>query len=170
MWVWCSAQSPVLICALCVCARAQDFGGGELPELPQINTADFLPAVRAQIERAERNARTHSRDANAAGLTSFSLAPLSISLIIGFLVSVGAFLYLVAIIAMKFLNMNLPGWSAIMVTMLFLGGTQLFTIGILGIYIGRIYNENKKRPNYIIESTSGFEGETSDEVRLSAYR
>lgn len=109
-----------------------------------------------------------------SGLTSFSLAPLSLSLIIGFLVSVGAFMYLVAIIVMKFLNMNLPGWSAIMVTMLFLGGTQLFTVGILGIYIGRIYNENKKRPNYIIESTSGFEEDRdedlTDDVRLRLYR
>lgn len=93
----------------------------------------------------------------AAGLTSFSLVPLSISLIIGFLVSVGAFAYLIAIVIMKFLNMNLPGWSAIMVTTLFLGGIQLFTIGILGIYIGRVYNENKKRPNYIIESIYGFD-------------
>ncbi|HAO92842.1 MAG: hypothetical protein A2X99_08970 [Deltaproteobacteria bacterium GWB2_55_19] len=109
-----------------------------------------------------------------SGLTSFSLAPLSLSLIIGFLVSVGAFMYLVAIIVMKFMDMNLPGWSAIMATMLFLGGTQLFTVGILGIYIGRIYNENKKRPNYIIESTSGFEqakdADLTDDMRLRLYR
>lgn len=94
-----------------------------------------------------------------AGLTSFSLAPLSMSLVIGFMVSFGAFLYLAAVIVMKFMGMNLPGWSAIMVTMLFLGGTELFTIGILGIYIGRIYNENKNRPSYIIESRLGFEEE-----------
>ncbi len=96
-----------------------------------------------------------------AGLVSFSLVPLSISLVIGFMVSFGAFLYLIAVIVMKFMGMNLPGWSAIMVTMLFLGGTELFTIGILGIYVGRIYNENKKRPNYIIESRLGFEDEAA---------
>lgn len=100
-----------------------------------------------------------------AGLTSFSIAPLSLSLVIGFLVSFGAFFYLVAVVIMKFLGMNLPGWSAIMVTMLFLGGTQLFTIGILGIYIGRIYEENKHRPNYIIESTSGFEDDAQAQRR-----
>ncbi|MDO8303079.1 MAG: hypothetical protein Q7T18_07550, partial [Sedimentisphaerales bacterium] len=49
-----------------------------------------------------------------------------------------------------------------MATMLFLGGTQLFTVGILGIYIGRIYNENKNRPNCTIESMSGFEADSTD--------
>lgn len=101
-----------------------------------------------------------------AGLTSFSTAPLSLSLVVGFMVSMGAFLFLVAVVVMKFLGWNLPGWSAIMATMLFLGGTQLFTIGILGIYIGRIYNENKQRPNYIIESTSGFDGEPAGEATV----
>ncbi|MFQ5736842.1 MAG: glycosyltransferase family 2 protein [Thermodesulfobacteriota bacterium] len=96
-----------------------------------------------------------------SGLTSFSTAPLTLSLVVGFIVSFGAFAYLVDVIIMKFLGRNLPGWSALMVTMLFLGGTQLFTIGIVGIYLGRIYNENKRRPNYIIESTSGFEDEAA---------
>ena len=97
-----------------------------------------------------------------SGLTSFSTAPLSLSLVVGFMVSSGAFLYLVAIIVMKFLGMNLPGWSAIMAIMLFLGGTQLFTVGILGIYIGRIYGENKHRPSCTIESMSGFEADATD--------
>ncbi|MBI5469355.1 MAG: glycosyltransferase family 2 protein [Deltaproteobacteria bacterium] len=92
-----------------------------------------------------------------SGLASFSTAPLSLALVIGFLVSIGAFFFLIDIVIEKFMGRNLPGWSAIMATMLFLGGTELFTIGILGIYVGRIYNENKRRPNYIIESTSGFE-------------
>lgn len=101
-----------------------------------------------------------------SGLTSFSTAPLSLSLVLGFFVSFGAFMYLVVIIASKFLGRNLPGWSAIMATMLFLGGTQLFTVGILGIYIGRIYNENKNRPNYIIESTSGFDADSLGRVSV----
>lgn len=90
-----------------------------------------------------------------SGLTSFSLAPLWMALVIGFIVSISAFVYLVIIVVTKFLGMNLPGWSAIMVTMLFLGGIQLFTIGIMGLYIGRIYNESKNRPNYIIQSSIG---------------
>ena len=92
-----------------------------------------------------------------SGVTSFSLVPLTISLVIGLLVSVGSFMYLVIVIIMRLLNMVLPGLSAIMAIILFLGGIQLFTIGILGLYIGRIYNESKNRPNYIIESMIGFE-------------
>lgn len=94
-----------------------------------------------------------------SGLTSFSLVPLYGALFIGFAVSTGAFLYLGWVIVMKYLGWNLPGWSAIMATMLFLGGTQLLTIGVLGIYLGKIHNEVKNRPNYIIESTQGFESD-----------
>jgi len=94
------------------------------------------------------------------GLTSFSSLPLYFALFMGFIVSFGAFVYLVYIIITRFfLGIHLPGWPAIMATMLFLGGTILFTIGVLGIYIGRIHHDVKNRPNYIIESTIGFEEE-----------
>ena len=96
-----------------------------------------------------------------SGLTSFSLLPLHVSLGLGFLVSLGAFVYLVAIVWMKYLGWNIPGWSAIMATMLFLGGTQLLTIGVLGLYLGRVFNDVKNRPNYIIESMIGFENSSS---------
>jgi glycosyltransferase involved in cell wall biosynthesis len=91
-----------------------------------------------------------------SGVTSFSLLPLHGALVLGFAVSIGAFLYLIAIFIMKYVGWNLPGWSAIMATLLFLGGTQLITIGVLGIYIGKIYEEAKARPNYIVESVVGF--------------
>jgi len=90
-----------------------------------------------------------------SGLASFSLLPLHAALLLGFAVSIGAFLYLVGVFIMKYLGWNLPGWSAIMATMLFLGGTQLITIGVLGIYVGKIYEEAKARPNYIVESLVG---------------
>ena len=48
-----------------------------------------------------------------------------------------------------------------MATMLFLGGTQLLTIGVLGLYLGRVFNDVKNRPNYIIESMIGFENSSS---------
>ena len=92
------------------------------------------------------------------GLTSFSSLPLYFALIVGFLVSSGAFAYLVYIVVSKvFLGMHLPGWPAVMVTMLFLGGTILFTIGVLGIYIGRIHDQIKERPRFIIRSMMGFD-------------
>lgn len=91
------------------------------------------------------------------GVTSFSETPLYFSLFLGFFVSIGAFIYLIKIIAERvFLGIHNPGWPAIMVTMLFLGGTILFMIGVLGIYLGKIHSAIKQRPSYIIESTIGF--------------
>ncbi len=68
-----------------------------------------------------------------------------------------SFICLIAVIVTKFLGTNLPGWTASMATILFLGGIQLFTIGVLGVYLGRVYKEVKNRPNYIIESMVGFD-------------
>jgi len=92
-----------------------------------------------------------------AGLASFSVMPLYLSLYFGMLISIGSFSYIIAIIVMFFLGWNIPGWSAIMVTVLFLGGVQLLVLGVLGIYLGRVSNEVKNRPNYIVESTIGFD-------------
>jgi len=90
------------------------------------------------------------------GLTAFSSVPLYLALVIGFVVSVGAFSYLGLIVLQRiFFDIHQPGWPALMVTLLFLGGCILFTIGVLGIYIGKIYNEIKGRPRYVIESTEG---------------
>lgn len=91
------------------------------------------------------------------GIATFSAIPLYLSLFLGFLVSLGAFIYLIIIILTKFIGINLPGWSAIMATMLFLGGTILFTNGVMGIYIGRLYNDVKGRPSFIIKDTIGLE-------------
>ena len=97
------------------------------------------------------------------GLTSFSQLPLYFALIVGFFVSAGAFAYLVEIVITRvFLGMHRPGWPAMMVTLLFLGGTILFTIGILGIYIGRIHQDIKRRPPYIIESKIGIQDEPNE--------
>ena len=92
------------------------------------------------------------------GVTSYSEIPLYFALVLGFMVSIFSFLYLVYILITKFfLGMHLPGWPALMVTMLFLGGTILFTIGVLGLYIGKIHQEIKRRPHFIVESKIGFD-------------
>jgi len=85
------------------------------------------------------------------GIMSFSVKPLRIATISGILVSLFSFIYIVYALLAKFiLHIALPGWTSILISVLFLGGIQLFTIGILGEYIGKIFIEIKQRPKYII--------------------
>lgn len=86
------------------------------------------------------------------GLTSFTVAPLRISTVLGFLVSMIAFIYLVIVVlgTIFFGNEN-AGYTSMMAVILFLGGVQLLTIGIIGEYIGKIFNETKQRPLYLVE-------------------
>jgi glycosyltransferase involved in cell wall biosynthesis len=86
------------------------------------------------------------------GITSFSIAPLQIAMYLGFFASAFAFIYTIIIIGKTLLfGTDVPGYPSLMVTILFFGGVQLISIGILGEYIGRIYNEVKQRPLYIVE-------------------
>ncbi|MBN2647799.1 MAG: glycosyltransferase family 2 protein [Thiotrichales bacterium] len=86
------------------------------------------------------------------GITSFSVAPLKLSTYLGFLIAFGAFAY-----AFFFLFKTLligdatPGFPTLIIVVLFLGGTQLMAIGILGEYLGRLYHESKRRPLYLVE-------------------
>jgi dolichol-phosphate mannosyltransferase len=93
------------------------------------------------------------------GLTAFSSLPLYFALFMGFLVSLGAFVYWAWIVIVKLTGAPSPteGWGRIMASMLFLGGTILFTIGILGIYVGNIHQELKNRPHYVVSDKIGFE-------------
>ncbi|MEN6326636.1 MAG: glycosyltransferase family 2 protein [Syntrophomonas sp.] len=94
------------------------------------------------------------------GITSFSFVPLQLSMYFGLFVAFISFLYGIYFTIKTLLFGNpVPGYPSLIVIMLFLGGIQLFTIGILGEYIGRIYTESKRRPLYLIRETMGFEGE-----------
>lgn len=85
------------------------------------------------------------------GITSFSFVPLRLATYLGFLVSTFAFLYAVYIIYVKLTrDWEFHGWAGLMVSMLFLGGVQLVSIGVIGEYIGRIYDEVKRRPLYVV--------------------
>jgi len=86
------------------------------------------------------------------GITSFSEIPLRFATVLGFAVSVFAFIYTVIVIVLKFIGRNEPGYTSTMVAILFLGGVQLIGIGILGEYVGRIYDQVKGRPLYLISS------------------
>ena len=85
------------------------------------------------------------------GMTSYTVAPLRIAMYMGIGVSFVAFIYLVYILITTLLYGDpVAGYPTIMVTILFLGGIQLLTIGVLGEYLGRIFNETKNRPGYFV--------------------
>lgn len=85
------------------------------------------------------------------GLTSFSTAPLRVATWMGYSASFLAFLYLVVVLVQVAMGITVDGWASIMVVALFIGGVQLICLGILGEYIGRVFNEVKPRPIYIVE-------------------
>ncbi len=87
------------------------------------------------------------------GITCFTTAPLRISSILGLLVSTGALFYLLFVLVKTiFWGEPVQGFPTLMCAILFLGGVQLVALGIIGEYIGRIFNETKHRPPYIVES------------------
>jgi len=90
------------------------------------------------------------------GITSFSSFPLRIATYMGIMVSCISFIYGIYTLWMAlFSDKVVPGWASLMLMVLFLGGVQLLTLGILGEYIGRIYEQVKGRPLYIVMKTLG---------------
>lgn len=84
------------------------------------------------------------------GIASFSVAPLRLATIAGFLSAAAAIIYMIVVIIDKFVQpIIVPGYATIVVLLLFLGGLQLITLGIIGEYIARIYVQGKNRPIYI---------------------
>lgn len=94
----------------------------------------------------------------ADGVVSFSFAPLRWALLLGLLVSALSVAGGVFLIVAKLAGMAaVPGWTSTMVLISFMTGTQLIVLGIMGEYVGRIYEEVKRRPLYLIESLHGIE-------------
>lgn len=87
------------------------------------------------------------------GITGFTTSPLRFSTMVGFLISIVAFIYL-SVTIFKTLVWGEPvqGYPSLMCVILFLGGCQLIAIGIIGEYVGRIFNETKNRPVYLVDS------------------
>ena len=89
------------------------------------------------------------------GFTSFSIRPLYFATVFGGIVSLLAFLYaLYAAYIKLFTNRALEGWTSILISVLFIGGIQLITLGIIGQYIGMILKQTKSRPDYIVRESS----------------
>jgi len=88
------------------------------------------------------------------GITSLSVKPLRMITSLGLLISLVSMIAIVITIIQKFCGVTVTGWTSMICIMLFLGGVQLLCIGIMGEYIGKIYNETKRRPRYIISETT----------------
>jgi polyisoprenyl-phosphate glycosyltransferase len=89
------------------------------------------------------------------GITSFSSVPLKLASWLGYSASLVAFCYVCSVPIQKALGYTVQGWATLMIGILFLGGVQLICLGILGEYVGRIFDEIKQRPLYIIQEMYG---------------
>ena len=90
-----------------------------------------------------------------AGITSFSVKPLRLSMILGSLIAIGSMIYVIyACVAHFILKTTIPGWTSLMVVTAFLDGIVLIMLGIIGEYLGRLFMENKRRPNYLIRESN----------------
>lgn len=90
------------------------------------------------------------------GILSFSTKPLQLSISLGLAAATLALAGIVyALVLRVFTNIWVEGWTALMIAVLFIGGVQLMCVGILGEYIGRIYNEVKRRPLYVVQEQIG---------------
>ncbi len=85
-------------------------------------------------------------------ISSFSHRPLQLATLLGFIISTLAFLAIPIVIVLRILGSYLPGFSSLTIAVLLLGGIQLIAIGIIGEYVGRIYDEVKGRPLYLVRS------------------
>jgi dolichol-phosphate mannosyltransferase len=97
------------------------------------------------------------------GITAFSDKPLKIASYIGFTLSLLSFIYLLVVLIGKLFGQStVPGWASIVVINLFFNGVILIILGVMGEYIGRIYDEAKNRPLYIVEKVTTRENERSE--------
>lgn len=121
----------------------------------------FMPGERHQ-GRSSFNFRRLGSLA-LTGITSFSEFPLRILGLSGAVISLGAIGYgLWVTIRTVFFGVDVPGWATLVVGMALLGGIQLFSLGVVGEYVGRIFNEVKARPRYIVAHRYGFDDQEHD--------
>lgn len=90
------------------------------------------------------------------GITSFTTAPLRMSAVMGFIVSLVAFIYMCFVLFKTiFIGEDVQGYPTLVILILFIGGVQLISLGIIGEYLGKIFNETKNRPVYVIGEKEG---------------
>ncbi|MFD2522216.1 glycosyltransferase family 2 protein [Emticicia soli] len=96
-----------------------------------------------------------------AGITSFSVKPLHGAIYLGFTIALGSLLYLPYVFYSFFSGHVVDGWSSVLITIAFFGGLNLFILGIIGLYIGKILIQNKERPLYIVQEHNIYENSYS---------
>jgi polyisoprenyl-phosphate glycosyltransferase len=90
-----------------------------------------------------------------SGITSLSMKPLHVSFFLGTIIAGSSFIYLCYVLSISlFTNRTVPGWSSIILSILFIGGIQLIMMGVLGEYVGKILLETKNRPIYILKDSN----------------
>jgi glycosyltransferase involved in cell wall biosynthesis len=94
------------------------------------------------------------------GIVAFSTLPLRLSIATGFVTAIISIIYLIVVVLQKLIQgIDVPGYATIIVLILFLGGMQLFCLGILGEYLAKVYVQSKNRPIYILKEHLGKEDE-----------
>ena len=89
------------------------------------------------------------------GITSFSTRPLHIAIFLGFGLTIFAFLfYSVYVLYSIYFGHVISGWTSVIATIVFFGGLNLIVLGIIGMYIGKLFMQSKQRPNYLVRSTN----------------
>ena len=102
------------------------------------------------------------------GITSFTTAPLRLTTVLGLIVSALALCYMVVVLVDALVYGDpVAGYPTLMTVLLFLGGVQLLSLGIIGEYLGRVFTESKRRPCYLIDE---LDGEKFDNTKLAGRR
>jgi dolichol-phosphate mannosyltransferase len=91
-------------------------------------------------------------------LTGFSSAPLKLASLAGFALSIGSVLLVLYISYSWLSGRSIQGWTSLMLVVVVLGAVQMFVLALMGEYIGRLYNESKQRPLYIVQEVAGGRG------------
>jgi len=89
-----------------------------------------------------------------SGITSFSVKPLHMAIYLGLFISSLSLFYIPYVFVRFFYGHTISGWASLIVTVSFLGGLQLLIMGIIGLYLGKLFIQNKQRPEYIVKSTN----------------
>lgn len=105
------------------------------------------------------------------GITSFSTLPLRISSLLGLAISLTAFVYALVFLAKTMVfGIDVPGFPTLVVSVMLLSGVQLIVLGVIGEYLGRVYQEVKRRPLFIVADEVGLEPEPLRETRETRVR